>query len=93
MLLVVVSSFHECVLQLEVMHFIVVSDMVRGQTIYQLFQDLKVVYLIRQPYQLKYLVSHCNSFCNYNSFSRLPFYDRREIFRNKRYEELCVIII
>ena len=28
-----------------------------------------MVYLVRQHYQLKYLVSHCNSFFNYNLLS------------------------
>ena len=36
MLLVMVYFFHECALQLVAMHFIVVSDMDRGQTICQL---------------------------------------------------------
>ena len=36
MLLVMASVFHECALQLVAMHYIVVSGMERGQTIYQL---------------------------------------------------------
>ena len=42
MLLVMASFFHECALQLVAMHYIVVSGMERGQTIYQL---LIMVYL------------------------------------------------
>ena len=36
MLLVMVYYFHECVLKLVAMHYIVVSGRERGQTIYQL---------------------------------------------------------